>query len=377
MELVFLGDIMFGWRIGEKILKSGSSYPFMNMSKPFSTEGIVIGNLETVVSDASLKAIRLKNDKIISPVACLESLNEAGIFCVSVANNHINDYGREGLVDTLKNLKAHSIAYVGAGESRSEAEQIMSIRKREFSLGVIARTFTCESANASFSDTDPQAAELIRDRLMEQVKAEKAKHDLLTIVLHTGFEYCPYPDYQDVEFFRKLVDQGADIVIGHHPHIIQGVERYKQGLIAYSLGNFLFDNSDEEIPETSTGFMLHVQITKQNNKCSIESHSISPTYISENGQVHLAKDELKDKILQKVQDLSDPLKLDIYSYRKHSDSVNADIIIAVRKKEIIRKLKNFELLYLVKKVKNIKWMHIRMIFNRLKKFLFGHKLENE
>lgn len=360
MQFVFLGDIMFGWKIRENILNQGIDHPFRNMPLPLSENAVMIANLETVVSDRTLHGIPLKNDRIVSPSACLNSLKKAGISCVSLANNHVYDYGREGLSDTLQHLASNDIRYFGAGMNRAEAFRAITLQAGAVRVGLISRTFTCEAANRNMADHEPQAAELIRNDLLKKVQEERPEYGFLIIVLHTGYEYCFYPDHKDVIYFRQLIDAGADLVIGHHPHVYQGIEKYNKGLIAYSLGNFLFDTTGEDIPETTMGFMLAVSTKEQDGMLTFSDYSITPTVIGASGQIELAQLKTRDQIIEHVSALSRPLELDIGSYKKFSDDKNAGIMLSVRKKEIISKLRNLEWQYLLKKASNIRWVHIRL-----------------
>ena len=121
----------------------------------------------------------------------------------------------------------------------------------------------------------------------EEITGYKNACDFLVIVLHFGFEYCEYPNYEDVMFCHQLVDAGADLIVCHHPHIVQGIEKYKNGLIAYSLGNFIFDNTGETDARTSRSFILEVALAISEKKLHIKKHSIIPTGIDNEGRVFM------------------------------------------------------------------------------------------
>ncbi len=361
----FVGDIMFDWQIRNNMEQYGTSHPFKSIPENLLKNGILIGNLETTISDNNLKPIKYKHDKIISRVYALDSLKNMGFRMVSIANNHIYDYGEKGLADTINNLENKKIAYVGAGKNRKEAFNVKEIEIDNIKAGVLARTFTCEAANSGFRDDEPQAAELNRNRLLEYIKSIRDNYNLLVILLHFGYEYCEYPMYEDVLFCRKLIDTGADIIVGHHPHVVQGIEKYKNGIIAYSLGNFLFDTSDTDNIRVRESFILNIKIKADTNKRDI-SYSIFPTEIANNGQVLLLEGERKKILLDRVSELS--LKLGEKEYKEFSTKENTRIMYKIRKEEIIRYLKKGNLIYLGKKVRNIKPIHLKLFINYFLRF---------
>lgn len=370
MELLFVGDIMFDWKIRELIQVHGPEYPLQHLSLPLTSDGVAIGNLETVLSDRVLPSIKLKNDKIISPTVALQSLKKAGINCLSLANNHIFDYGSEGLKDTLSYLKNNNFHYFGAGMNHEEANSICLINFRGKRIGLLSRTFSCEAANSKFSTDEPQAAELIYDRLTETVKINRPLYDFLVLILHFGFEYCFYPNIEDVKFCRSLIDQGADLVVGHHPHVFQGIEKYKHGLIAYSLGNFLFDISGEPFTDTSFGLILKVQLKENDNHTlSFKDYSVEPVCINKKGMIEMPLPDKRQEIIDNLNLRSSKLLLPEIEYRNFADRQNAQTVLDIRKKEIIKYLRKGNLMYLFKKMFNLRLIHLRLFSQYIKKSL--------
>ncbi len=370
MELVFVGDIMFDWKIRKIIQTKDPAYPLQNLSLPLTRDGLIIGNLETVLSDRILKSIKLKNDKIISPVVALQSLKKAGITCLSLANNHVFDYGTEGLTDTINNLRNNGFLYFGAGMNHAEAHAICQVNHRGKKIGVLSRTFTCEAANSSFSTEEPQAAELNYHALTDCIKNKRHFYDFLIVILHFGFEYCFYPNSEDVKFCRELIDHGADLIVGHHPHVFQGIEKYKHGLIAYSLGNFLFDISDEPFPDTSSGLILKVQLTEcVNHSLNIKDYSVEPVLINKNGIIEIPSPDIAKEITYNLNLRSSKLLLPEHEYKYFADGQNAKTVIGIRKKEVIKYLKKGNFIYLFKKLSNLRLIHIRLLIQYIKKRL--------
>jgi len=168
--------------------------------------------------------------------------------------------------------------------------------------------------------------------------------------------------FEDVVFCRKLVDAGADIIVGHHPHVVQGIEKYKNGIIAYSLGNFLFDTSDTDDKRVNESFILNIKIKINKNKRDM-GYFIFPATNSGNGQVLLVEGTRKEIFLDKVKKLSS--KLNDKNYKEFSQKENTKIIYKIRKEEIIKYLKKGNIIYLGKKIKNIKPIHLKLFINNI------------
>jgi len=154
---------------------------------------------------------------------------------------------------------------------------------------------------------------------------------------------------------------------------LQGMEKYKNGLIAYSLGNFLFDNTSEDNPDTSLGAILKVEIALPGKKAAIKNYALHPTFINEQGQVTMVRDADRENMLKRMQVLSEKLTMNSDDYRHFSDAQNSAIILSIRKKEIMRYLKKGNIIYILKKMNNIRWVHVRLFLRYLKSGFSGKR----
>jgi poly-gamma-glutamate synthesis protein (capsule biosynthesis protein) len=189
----------------------------------------------------------------------LATLKLAGFDIFSFANNHIGDWGLEAFEDTLHWLNENEFKYTGAGFNKNEAKEPAIIERNGLKIGFIG-----------FSDVGPKWMEakddkagilLAGDLEFEKIIAEASKKaDILIVSFHFGEEYKKHTKRQE-ELAHKAIDSGARIVIGHHPHVAQDVEEYKNGLIAYSLGNFIFDQSFSK--ETMQGLVLKIKVGQE------------------------------------------------------------------------------------------------------------------
>ena len=180
----------------------------------------------------------------------LPALTGGGIDIVSLANNHIYDYGPRGLLDTISYLDSVGVRHVGAGRNSLEAHRavIDTIRGRD--VAFLAYYGGGEAPGAGKSSPGvarrdlPQVCSDIRNLRNE------ARSRYIVVILHWGTERATFPDRPQVAFAHALIDAGADAVVGHHPHVLQGIERYGGGVIVYSLGNFVFGGNDRDTYNT-------------------------------------------------------------------------------------------------------------------------------
>ena len=175
---------------------------------------------------------------------------------VTLANNHIMDYGKKGLEDTLKSLKANQINYVGAGLNLKDASKVITLDKEGFKIGILN---FAENEWSIAGEELPGANPLDIIENVKQIKEAKAKHDKLMIIIHGGHEHYHLPSPRMIKQYRFYAENGADIIIGHHTHCISGYEVYNKVPIFYSLSNFLF-TLDSKHESWNSGLLLNLEI---------------------------------------------------------------------------------------------------------------------
>ncbi len=256
-----VGDIMLDRGVEYMIEKKGNGdfrFPFFKIADDLNKADILFGNLEGPISDKGKKIGSIYSFRM-DPKA-VEGLQYAGFDVLSLANNHMFDYGRIALEDTMKNLKDNGIEYVGAGYNKKEAFSPKIINIDGTKIGILAYA-NLGPKNWQAKENDSGLAWLdLSDlvKIKKEIANVKDKVDVLIISLHSGEEYSHQPTYFQKVFARTCIEAGADIVIGHHPHVIQKVEKYKDGWIAYSLGNFVFDQTFSQ--DTMKGLLLEIKV---------------------------------------------------------------------------------------------------------------------
>ncbi len=188
-------------------------------------------------------------------------LRKLGVNAVGLANNHIRDFGDEGYRQTAESLDHHQILHTGAGRNLVEAQQPLAVTVKGIKVGIWAlaeKELNVASEHAAGSSWFRPGEDFHAIREMRQA------YDFLLIFVHAGHEFMSTPSPRIRAAYRRLVDAGADAVIGHHPHVVQGAERYKNALIAYSLGNLVFDSPYVSAhPDTDLGYLLRLGISNR------------------------------------------------------------------------------------------------------------------
>jgi len=261
INVILAGDIMLDRGVAYMIEKYGNNdpkFPFLKIADYFKTADVVFGNLEGPVSNKGEKVGSIYSFRANPNM--VEGLNFAGFNVISMANNHAFDYGREAFEDTMKRLKTTGIDCVGADFSGTEAFSPVIKNVDDIKIGFLA--YTNLGSPYWEATTNTSGLAWINEGLLglakQQIKTAKEKVNILIVSLHAGEEYQKTPTQFQIDFSRMAIDAGADIIVGHHPHVVQPDEIYKDKYIFYSLGNFIFDQSFSE--ETMQGEIVKVLI---------------------------------------------------------------------------------------------------------------------
>ncbi|MCD6193711.1 MAG: CapA family protein [Candidatus Aminicenantes bacterium] len=215
---------------------------------------IAIINLEGPLCNAGI-AIPKSGPVIYGDPNTATMLYRAGFNVVTLANNHIMDYSFEGLKGTLERCCATGLSICGAGTNIEQALRPVELEiAGKIKVSILA---VCEREFGVADDDQPGSAWISHPLTLEAVIKAKRESDIVVVVAHGGVEEVPFPPIERQVQLRQLVDAGADLVIGHHSHVPQGWEQYRNGFIFYSLGNFLFDYPNgESHPKTEWGLIV-------------------------------------------------------------------------------------------------------------------------
>jgi poly-gamma-glutamate synthesis protein (capsule biosynthesis protein) len=233
-----VGDIMLAGSGSAPFKQRGYDYPFAATAAELHKGDIAVGNLEAPISRRSTEFTD-KRFRFRTAPETAAALREAGFAVVTLANNHMMDFGPTGLQETLAYLDKAGVAHTGAGDSLAAARQEAVITVGEKRVAFLAYSFTFPTAFYATPDS-PGTAPGYPRYFHEDIARARTSADHVIVSFHWGSEQAAIPRPYQVAAARSAIDAGADAVIGHHPHVLQGIEWYKKGIIFYSLGNFAF-----------------------------------------------------------------------------------------------------------------------------------------
>ncbi len=359
LHICATGDIGFHGRAGEDIAAHGAQYPFEKISGSLSRADIVIGNLEIpFVPEGARPERRDISPEFRSDPAAAGALRAAGFDIVSLANNHIMDYGIRGLETTLETLDNSGIAHTGAGMNLAEARQPAVIEKEGRRLGMLS--YAMKGKHTARSET-PGAAPLDEAIILEDIARLKERADDLVVSLHFGMIYTDYPKREHQKLSRKIIDAGANAVLGHHPHLIQGIEDYGDGIIAYSLGEILFDPSSGYVEASHVedlrrqSMILELIISNEGTVATV-----LPVCTGEDLRPGLCGEEMENMILTRLQAISSVLP----GYDIDFDRHLARRTTGHETRVLMYNLRRLNFGYAVKKLTKLRFSHIRSLFRK-------------
>ncbi len=241
----------------EKAVRDSVDLPFAGFDLLRDAD-IAMVNLESPITTRGAKVEKPFNFRMHPKY--IASLCDAGIDIVNIANNHIFDYGNEGLFDTISYLDSALVLHVGAGRNREEARRPAIVRVKGRKIGFVGYYGGGEAPVAG--ENAPGVAVRNMQVILEDLRLLRQRDsvDFVVVTLHWGTEKAEFPDDGQRLFAEEIIDGGADAVIGHHPHVLQGIERYKSGVIVYSLGNFVFGGLGRDTYDTG---LFEIRIAKE------------------------------------------------------------------------------------------------------------------
>ena len=306
VSLAAVGDIMLDRTLGTAILNGRLEYPFANVAPLLQQADLTIGNLECALGDIGQPAD--KSYTFQAPPAAAQSLALAGFDLVSLANNHALDFGPESLLQGIGLLNDQNIAAVGAGANAAAAHAPAIFEVKGLRLAFLAYANVPVEGRPPYFDTQSWTATENSPGLAwataEQIRADvgmiRPEVDHVIVILHSGHEYVAEVTPLQQELGHAAIEAGASIVIGHHTHILQGVEFYQGGVIVYGLANFAF--TIEGPPETA---ILQAWL----DQSQVRQISLVPAFVELElgGQPRLADAWEAPAILQQIYALTTPL----------------------------------------------------------------------
>lgn len=270
ITLSAVGDILLDRGVAQQIERHGLHYPFSHAAPLLKNADIAFGNLECPIASEGTKIVKRFVFKAKPEYS--QALRDAGFDMLSLANNHTLDCGRTGLLETMQNLQRHNIRWTGAGRNRSEAEASTILHVRGLRVAFVG---FCQflPEGVFTNDAKPSIAFASSENVRRVVSATRKQSDVVVASFHWGTEYANRPRALQTELAHAAARSGADLVLGHHPHVLQGLQtivtrdastrKVRRTLVAYSLGNFVFDPARERGAAPTETIVLRCRLGKR------------------------------------------------------------------------------------------------------------------
>jgi poly-gamma-glutamate capsule biosynthesis protein CapA/YwtB (metallophosphatase superfamily) len=270
---MMFGDVNLGRAVGQQLLRGNLDYPFERVKDSLSKADVVFANLESQLSDQNGETQDPRYNLIFcGPPSGAQSLKQAHVSVVSTANNHAFDYGVKALRETIQNLQGAGISFAGTSVDSVDDWGPAIVEVGGMRIGFLAYTQFVNLKGA----WKGQIALFDSLRARRDLQELRPKVDLVVVSYHGGVEYTDKPTERIRRAFHLLAEWGADVVVGHHPHYVQGIELYEGKLLFYSLGNFVFYQPQREW--TQFGLGVELVCVRDGAKVEVESARLLPVH---------------------------------------------------------------------------------------------------
>lgn len=304
VRITAVGDVGLSGQVGQAAKQVGVEAIFHEVAAVLKYGDVVFGNFENVLAAGLPPAGLFAASAELAPF-----LAEAGFNLLHLANNHIYDYGQEGLRTTLAIWQQCGVVPLGAGEDRGAAEKLVRTDRNGISIGWLG----CGRTLQPQADNGPQFWEFDEEDLTQAIQQARKAVKVLIVSIHLGFAYLDYPHPDHKAMAERLTKAGADLVLMHHAHVLQGVQISEPGRgVCYNLGNFLWDweegnvKPEVMIEEQNEGAIFVFEIDRE----GICFAAAVPTYLDRNKCLKLARAEKGEKIITRLLKISRDLEHD-------------------------------------------------------------------
>lgn len=301
LRVAAVGDIMLGGTAALELVNVGYDYPFVHVGDLLRGADLAFGNLEGPLtrrgSAQSKQYVFRSPPELVAP-----ALARAGFDVVSLANNHTLDYGVEGLHDTIQGLERAGIRHSGAGDNLADARKPALLEANGTRVAVLSYSLTFPEEFWA-GPAKPGTAFGHEEQVRADVAAARKRADVVLVSFHWGQEGNPELRPYQRQLGRAAIDAGAAAVIGHHPHVLQGIEHYRGGVILYSLGNFVFGSYSAQ----ATRSAIAVLTLRDGRVRELALHPIDVNNFEVVFQPRLLSGRAADEVVENLQRYSQPL----------------------------------------------------------------------
>lgn len=302
-----VGDLALHGQYDSLLREHGPYFAFEEVAPILNKSDIVFGNLESVLSACGNpnpdKRLCLRGNS-----SFIDGIRHAGFNVLSLANNHSFDFGADAYRDMYKLLQNNGIKSVGAGDDLENARTPLTMERSGIKVLFLAYSAADTNGfNEALADK-PGVAPLELEMIKKDISEHRDGADCIVVSLHWGEEFCHYPSPKQVTIAREIIDSGARIILGHHSHVLQGIERYHSGVIVYNLGSLIMSGPSGdyryELQENNRESMIfNCSISKE----GIFDINIIPTWLDENLRPTVSDNLRAEAIRKKIELFSIPI----------------------------------------------------------------------
>jgi poly-gamma-glutamate synthesis protein (capsule biosynthesis protein) len=300
-RLLFTGIIVPARCVQAAIDRVGDpNYPYEEVRQVIQEADLAVGTLNATISDYPPHTGCVRTYVLVGSANNADALQWAGFDVMSVATNHIKNCGLmtcgdRAFFDTLENLHRVGILPVGAGKNHAEAMQPVVVEVNGTRFGFVSLG---QIEPMAFADDDrPGIAVLNEENIEAAIQDARQVSDVVIAMPHWGPEDAAVPNWIQRELAVKLVEAGADLVVGNHTHVVQAIQELEGVPVFYGLGNFVFD---QDLPDHMQGVILIVEFQGKN----LSGYELIPTHVDRDGRVHIAAPDEAQEILQRIEEAS-------------------------------------------------------------------------
>jgi poly-gamma-glutamate synthesis protein (capsule biosynthesis protein) len=344
--------------LAHTLKKNGCDIPFAKLGGIFNNTDILIGNLEGVLSSRGIN----ESLRFVGVPGMAHAIRKAGFEIITLANNHVYDHGPEMLEETIEHCRSAGLKICGIkGDGDYYCEPVV-VEKRGITVGVLAYNWIglednegIDSRIANISDgvvnytwnrdkeRDIQSRKDIKSRniqVINDISRLKKEVDIVIVLPHWGYEWTIYPPYGVVLEAKTFINAGADLILGSHPHVAQGIEVYNDKVIAYSMGNFLFDPHPSKY---FLGMVFECECTKD----KIINNKYYATKCDDQYRIEIANINEQNSFTQKIKESTEAV------LSSNAEQMLDDDLI----------YKQYEDSYKIRKIQNVKFLFIASLMN--------------
>jgi poly-gamma-glutamate synthesis protein (capsule biosynthesis protein) len=339
LKILLTGDLMPGGEF-ETLVNEGTlsiNHAFAEVQPLFIDSDLVIANLECPIREGN----NLRKDKS-SILGCSEFilpyLKKWKFQVLNLANNHIHDYGHQGITNTLRNLEQHGLIPLGIVSKEKNLKNCVRKKIKNITIGFAAFTSDEPWVKSRLDDETFKLAFYSRANVSHAIASLRQGCDFVILLMHWGFENHEYPSPQQLELARFCIDEGADVIVGHHSHIIQGYQVYKNKPIFFSLGHLFFSNFyyrggalSNWQEKNRLGLMVKLAL-KEKGEIDFK---LVPIFQNDHFKIQLLKHHEQKKILEKIERISAKLEISAKEYWQSWKVYHYNL----NKSKLIRKIK--------------------------------------